>query len=307
VILYGVLIGLLLGLLFGGRLDALISVRLRFVLLLLFALLVRYGTQIAIASGVPFVDSLRLPLYAIAFAPLVAALWLNRSLPGLLVVMGGVAANGIVILVNGGFMPVYLPALAAAGLTTADLSPTFNVALPTSLDLQFLLHAGPLGDIIPFPVPPLINVVSLGDVLMTIGLGWFVFATLLRGNPSLKPAGVVLWRGEEAEEGQDRVDPEGEFGLPIDESLGDLDGIDGRRLASTVARAVVAAAAVAGVTWTIARGIGSAGTSEAILTTVLGVVAGATGYFGLLMLFRVDELRILATLLPRTHAPRTRV
>ena len=35
--------------------------------------------------------------------------------------------------------------------------------------------------------------------------------------------------------------------------------------------------------------------------------AGAAVYFGLLVLFRVDELRILATLLPRTRAPRTRV
>ena len=83
----------------------------------------------------------------------------------------------------------------------------------------------------------------------------------------------------------------------------DLDGIDGRRLASTILRAVIAAAAVAGVTWAIARGIGSSGTGEAILTTVLGVAAGAAVYFLLLLLFRVDELRILATLLPRTTTP----
>jgi MFS family permease len=199
VILIGILLGLLLGLLFGGRLDALVNVRLRFALLLLGALLVRYGTQLAIANGVPFVDSLRLPLYAIAFAVLVSALWLNRSQPGLLVVMGGVAANAVAILVNGGYMPVYLPALTAAGLSTADLSPTFNVALPMNLDLQFLLQAGPLGDIIPFPLQPLSNVVSLGDVMMAIGLGWFLFATLLRGNPSLASPGVTIWRGGEAE------------------------------------------------------------------------------------------------------------
>ncbi len=87
----------------------------------------------------------------------------------------------------------------------------------------------------------------------------------------------------------------------------DLDGIDGRRLASTVARAVIAAAAVAGVTWCIARGIGSSGTGEAVLTTVLGVAAGAAVYFGLLRLFRVDELHILATLLPRRDGAGARV
>jgi putative peptidoglycan lipid II flippase len=87
----------------------------------------------------------------------------------------------------------------------------------------------------------------------------------------------------------------------------DLHGIDGPRLAATVAKAVIAAAAVAGVTWAISRGIGSADTAEAILTTVLGVAAGIVVYFGLLFLLRADELRILATLLPRTRAPGTRV
>ena len=70
---------------------------------------------------------------------------------------------------------------------------------------------------------------------------------------------------------------------------------------------MVAAAAVAGVTWAISRGIGSSGTGEAILTTVVGVAAGAAVYFGLLVLFRVDELRILATLLPRRDGAGTRV
>jgi DNA-directed RNA polymerase subunit beta len=36
---------------------------------------------------------------------------------------------------------------------------------------------------------------------------------------------------QEAEEGQDRVDSDGELALPVDESLEDLDGIDGIELA----------------------------------------------------------------------------
>ena len=36
---------------------------------------------------------------------------------------------------------------------------------------------------------------------------------------------------QEAEEGQDRVDSNGELALPADESLEDLDGIDGIELA----------------------------------------------------------------------------
>jgi putative peptidoglycan lipid II flippase len=87
----------------------------------------------------------------------------------------------------------------------------------------------------------------------------------------------------------------------------DLHGIDGPRLAATLAKTVIAAAVVTAVTWAISRGIGSSGTGEAILTTVLGVVAGIGVYLGILALLRADELRILATLVPRTRAPRTRV
>ena len=45
---------------------------------------------------------------------------------------------------------------------------------------EFLLQLGPLGDIIPLPFPPFQNVASIGDLFLTAGLGFFLFATLLR-------------------------------------------------------------------------------------------------------------------------------
>ncbi len=57
--LLGVVAGLLLGLALGGRLDSLINVRLRYALLIFLALIVRYGTQLAIANGVAVADALR--------------------------------------------------------------------------------------------------------------------------------------------------------------------------------------------------------------------------------------------------------
>ena len=163
--------------------------------LLVGALVLRFGTQFLIAQGVDVVDALRLPLYATSFLLVAGVLWLNRSQPGLLLVMVGVIANGLAVVVNGGWMPVYLPALPVAGLSIADLSPTYHVALPADLGLSFLLHGGPIGDIIPFAAPVLANVVSIGDVAISIGLGWFVLATLLRGDPKPEAGGISLWRG----------------------------------------------------------------------------------------------------------------
>jgi MFS family permease len=194
-LLTGIVVGLLLGLALGGRLSALVNVRLRYAALLFAAIVLRYGTQALITQGVALADTLRVPLYALAFGTLIAALWLNRRSPGLLVVLVGVAFNATAILVNGGYMPVSLAAVDAAGLSATELNPTYHVVLPPDLGTDFLRMAGPLGDIIPFPVPVLPNVVSLGDILISIGLGWFVFATLRWGDPEPEESGVSLWSG----------------------------------------------------------------------------------------------------------------
>ncbi len=204
-IVIGLLGGLIAGLLEGGKVGRLVDVRLRWALLILLALLLRFGTQTAIANGVALADQLRLPLYAAAFGILAVGLWLNRNLPGLLAVFVGVVANGLAIVVNGGFMPVWAPSLDAAGFTQADLQAGFHVLLPTTFGTDFFLHAGPIADIIPIPIPYLTNVSSVGDAFIAAGLAWFVFATLLRGRedpgggvslgPGRKPVAAETWIG----------------------------------------------------------------------------------------------------------------
>ncbi len=193
-IVIGLVGGLVLGLLAGGKVGRLLDVRLRWAILIVLALALRFGTQIAIGNGVAAADQLRLPLYAGAFGILAVALWLNRRLPGLLAVFVGVVANGVAIVVNGGSMPVWGPSLDASGLTVADLNTGFHVLLPTTFGTDFFLHAGPLADIIPIPLPYLTNVSSVGDAFIAAGLAWFVFATLLRGKEDPQ-GGVTLGPG----------------------------------------------------------------------------------------------------------------
>lgn len=195
-LLTGAVVGLVVGLLAGGRIDALMSVRLRYLLLLVGALVVRYGTSWLIAEGVEVVDALRVPLYGASFGLVALVLWLNRSQPGLLLVMVGVLANGLAVVVNAGWMPYYPPALEMAGLSVADLLPSsFFTALPMEIGAGFLLQAGPLGDVVPLPLPILRNVISIGDIAIAIGLGWFVLATLLRRDSDPDAGGFSLWSG----------------------------------------------------------------------------------------------------------------
>ncbi len=193
-IVIGLAGGLILGLLAGGKVGRLIDVRLRWALLIVLALALRIGTQTAIADGVALADQLRLPLYAAAFGILAVALWLNRKLPGLLAVFVGVVANGVAIVVNGGWMPVWGPSLDAAGMSAGELNVAFHRLLPSTFGTDFFLHAGPIGDIIPIPLPYLTNVSSIGDAFIASGLAWFVFATLLRGKEDPQ-GGVTLGPG----------------------------------------------------------------------------------------------------------------
>ena len=181
-IVIGLVVGLVGGLLAGGRIGRLIDVRLRWVGLIFLALALRIGTQVAIANGIEIADALRLPLYAAAFGLLIAGLWPNRNHPGLLAVAVGAASNGLAIILNGGWMPVWGPSLAAAGIGPEELNAAFHRLLPTEFGLDFFLRGGPLADIIPLPIPILTNVASIGDVFIGAGLGWFVFSTLLRGK-----------------------------------------------------------------------------------------------------------------------------
>jgi len=196
-IVIGLILGLVGGLLAGGSIGRLIDVRLRWVGLIFLALALRIGTQTVIANGVEIAETLRLPLYAAAFGLLIAGLWPNRNHPGLLAVAVGAGANGLAIIVNGGWMPVWGPSLTAAGLGVGELNSAFHRLLPPDFGLDFFFRAGPLADIIPLPIPILTNVASIGDVFIGAGLGWFVFSTLVRGKDDPE-VGISLGPGRRA-------------------------------------------------------------------------------------------------------------
>ena len=144
------------------------------------AVVVRYGTEAALSREVPLAETLRVPLLVTAYAILLLGTWANRRQPGMAIAFVGILSNAVVIAVNGGHMPIWEPSLVAAGLTPADVDSPIHVILPPPIDAEFLAHLGPLGDVIPIPVPVVRNVASIGDVVVSLGLGFFLFASVLR-------------------------------------------------------------------------------------------------------------------------------
>jgi MFS family permease len=185
VLIGGVVLGLLLGLAAGGSIWNLGSVRLERIGLLFGAVVVRFATEAAIGAGFEVADALRLPLFGLAYTMLLAGLWWNRSQPGLSLAFVGILGNTIAIVANLGHMPIWLPSLEAAGMSPADIRSVFHTVLPADLNADFLLRAGPLGDVIPIPFPVVQNVASIGDLFLSLGLAFFLFATVVRTTEEL--------------------------------------------------------------------------------------------------------------------------
>ena len=208
----GIVVGLIAGFLLGGSLSNLLANtrRLRWLGLLALGAIVRFGTEIALNLGVPGVSALRLPLFGLAFGLLLVGCWTNRRVPGFGLILAGTAANLLPVMLNGGAMPIWEPALTAAGFTTADVHSAFHTIIFDAPGSAFLLRGGPLGDVIPIPFPVIQNVASVGDLILAVGLAWFSFA-------------IVLRHADDAEHGADGAYLDGSVaGLALDSA-----GIDG--------------------------------------------------------------------------------
>lgn len=177
-----------LALLRGGKLSNLQAISLRRIEVALGA----FGIQVLVIYLPPIAweSVIRFLLLCVSYALLVGFLWLNHDLPGVRLLALGLALNWLVILANGGYMPVTYEALVAAGRghlaagTQAGslVLGTKDILLPVSETRLWLLS-----DILIIPPPfPLSTVFSLGDVLIMLGLARFVlltFGTRTRSQP----------------------------------------------------------------------------------------------------------------------------
>jgi lysylphosphatidylglycerol synthetase-like protein (DUF2156 family) len=117
-----------------------------------------------------------------SFVVLLAFVGANIRAPGFVLVMLGLALNGAVITANQG-MPVTRHALVASGQANT------LTELATNGDGQkhFLADDDtpllPLGDAIPLG-SPVGQAISIGDIFVHLGIGWFIVMAMRRRDPS---------------------------------------------------------------------------------------------------------------------------
>ena len=154
--------------LLGGRLGRLGALRLRRSWLVPAAL----GLQVLVITVFPQAEPRLLAAVHVGTYVLAGAfLWLNRAVPGLLLLGAGAACNGGTIALNGGVLPASAGALERSGFRL-DPGEFTNSGVLEDPVLPWL------GDVLWVPAGvPLANVFSVGDVMVVAGLAWLVHAT----------------------------------------------------------------------------------------------------------------------------------
>jgi Family of unknown function (DUF5317) len=172
-ILYAVPVGLLIGLLLGGRLAGLGDIRFRWAGLAVLG----FAVQVVLFSEpvTARVGDLGPALYVASTALVFAAVLRNLAIRGMPLVAAGAGANLAAIVANGGYMPASPSAAAEMGRGAAETySNTAIIEAPA---------LAPLTDVIPLPQwLPFANIVSVGDILIAVGVVVVIAAAMRAGR-----------------------------------------------------------------------------------------------------------------------------
>lgn len=190
----GILLGLIVGLFRGGfryGLHQFAALRLRggwiFPLLLLAQFFIFF-----LQERLDWVASINGYLFTAVYVTGLAFLWLNRHYKGFTLIWIGVFLNFIVMAVNGGRMPVSVEASAVLGPYYVDMLREGG-AVSKHYMMDASTHLSFLGDIIPLSSPyPRTQVISIGDVVMNIGIFLFIqYMMVNRTGEALQPVNSI--------------------------------------------------------------------------------------------------------------------
>ena len=203
-----VLLSVCLGYLFGGRLDRLEALRPRWWGLVILGLGIQF---VPLPNGVSGTDLvIRTAVLALSYSLLLTFALVNVRMPGMFLVVIGLACNMTVIVVNGG-MPASTQALIDSG--QADV---VAYVREQGADKHHLLTDDDqltfLADVIAVP-QPIGQAVSVGDNLVYAGLTWLIVATMRGWTPSARPAGSRPRRGKHRRGATREPEPLPDFGF----------------------------------------------------------------------------------------------
>ena len=149
-------------------------------------------------------------MLALSYSLLLTFGLVNVRMPGMFLVVIGLACNMTVIVVNGG-MPASAQALIDSGQEDVlaylqDQGADKHHLLTDDDQLTFL------ADVIAVP-QPIGQAVSVGDILVYAGLTWLIVAAMRGWTPSARPAGSRPRRGKHRRGATREPEPLPDFGF----------------------------------------------------------------------------------------------
>ena len=177
---YIIIISIIIGLLRNGKLSSLSEISLKRIELIVLACLIQGGLIFLGSKKIKFVLDYSSYMIIFSYIVLLLAVWYNRKLKGIKIIAMGIIFNFIVIVANGGQMPVLLSSLYKAGLNDFALVLKEGIYVTHTLITEKTLF-GFLADVIPLPSPfPDPSVVSAGDFLMFYGVFCLIQNAMLK-------------------------------------------------------------------------------------------------------------------------------
>lgn len=178
----GILFSIIVGLLRGGNLKGFANLKLKYGWMFPVLLLIQI-VVFALQSKADWIAAISNSIILVIYGVGLIFLWLNRDQTGFPLVFIGVLLNFLVMAVNGGRMPVSLEAATVLDPKFLEMLKEGSIyakhqALTDSTWLGFL------GDIIPLSSPyPRAKVISIGDVIMNIGIFFFIQKQMISAKP----------------------------------------------------------------------------------------------------------------------------
>ena len=180
-------LALVTGALAGGGIPRLADLRLKLIWVLLLALGLRVGAVLLFGTDVG--PSLPIgALFIAAYLLLFVFLAANYRVPGLQVAAVGVGLNTLAVILNAGRMPIWANAFVAAGFSPeALIGDPFHFLLATDTVADFVSQGGVFGDVVPIPIPVIRDVISIGDILLAMGIFWAIVYSMTRADAPERP------------------------------------------------------------------------------------------------------------------------
>ncbi|WP_026564268.1 DUF5317 domain-containing protein [Bacillus sp. UNC41MFS5] len=168
----GIIFSFIVGFLRKGNLRALAQLKLKWGWIFPLLLVVELAVFM-FQNDSKFLGQISGSIYIVVYLLGLLFLFMNRKNPGFILILIGVFLNFLVMVINGGRMPVSVEAAAVLDPGYIEALKDSFYAKHTMLNSSTYLRF--LGDVIPISDPyPRTQIISIGDIIMNIGIFFFI-------------------------------------------------------------------------------------------------------------------------------------